>query len=310
MTFNLTNLRNKKWRKKFISYWITDPFWGLLSYPAHYLLRYTPVGVNAAIGAFFGPIAAQLRYKSVNEQVLKNISLLRPDLRHMEKKAIAHAMWRNIGQGRSEYSILDKLSNQNRVTINNLSILESVLNQQSPIIFVTSHTGNWEIRAKYLIELGVNPLFLFQPEKNRFIRRIAHNARSRMIDSKHLLEASPQAMYRICEHLAKGHAIWIALDEYKNGQVQGPRFNRQQLIKSSNTVYVTRLAQRYGATIIPIWCRRHAGSQFTITFDLPITVEKKEWAVQKTISVLDALLEKHVLSNLDQWYMLPFLTLK
>jgi KDO2-lipid IV(A) lauroyltransferase len=303
------NWRDKKWRKHFVRYWLQDPFWGSLDYIAHYALRYVSISLNAQIGGFLGEIAGKYRFKTANARVKRNLTLLRPELSTAERDAIATKMWRNIGQSMSEYSVLDKISDSGGVTMVNYAYAEQAAQSSQPVIFASAHTGNWEIRADSLIESGLKPLFLFQPVRNRFARRIAIKARTRLMTEHNLLEASPKAMRVMCEHLAKGHALWLPLDEFKNAQVQAPRFGRTLNLRSTNMDYVVRLAQRYQATIIPVWSKRHDDSHFSITMGEPISVEQGEQAVQETIERLDILLEQWIMANLNQWYMLHELRL-
>lgn len=303
------NWRDEKWRKHFIRYWLQDPFWGGLDYITHYALRYVSIRVNAQIGGFLGEIAGKYRFKKTHARVKRNLEILLPTLSDTERDNIAVKMWRNIGQSMTEYSVLDKLSTTNEVTITNYEYIQQAIQNSQPIIFVSAHTGNWEIRADYLIELGLKPLFLFQPVRNRFARRIAIKARTRLMTENNLVEAGPKAMRVICEHLARGHALWLTLDEVKNAQVLAPRFGRTINLNSTNIDYAVRLAQRYQATIIPVWSKRCDNSHFNITVGKPITVDQGEQAAQNTVNQLDIMLEQWIMENIEQWYMLHELRL-
>ena len=301
--------QDKQWRKHFIRYWLKDPFWGSLDYLTHHALRYVPIGLGARVGALLGEWSGKYRFKAVHERVRRNLAILRPDLSVAERDVIAVQMWRNIGQSMTEYSVLDKLSATGEVNVTNYSYVEQAAQSSRPIIFVSAHTGNWEIRADCLIALGLQPLFLFQPVRNRFAGRIAIKARTRLMTENNLLEASPKAMRIICGHLAQGHALWLTLDEYKEGQVQAPRFKRTITLQGTNIDYAARLAQRYQAIIIPVWSKREGNAQFSITVGEPMTVGPGDQAVRDRVEQLDALLEQWIMANLDQWYMLHELRL-
>jgi len=309
LNFFIQKITNKQWRKHNIRYWLKDPFWGALDYLMHYSLRYLSITTNAKVGRFLGPFAAKYRFKAADQRVKNNLAILRPDLDESARNDIRHKMWQNIAQSMCEYSLLDKLSNKAKVTVENQHYVEEAAQKNDPVIFVFSHTGNWELRAKYLIDLGFNPRFLYNPVRNRFALKIAINARTRMMDKIHLLEASPYAMRAMCEHLANKHALWIAIDEYKDSQVLLPRLGRDLPIENTNVSYVVRLAQHYNATIIPIWTKREQDLSFSIKVSKPFKVTKGEQEKQQALAKLNHLLEEWVMDNLEQWYMLHQLRL-
>ncbi len=309
LNFFIQKINDKQWRKHNIRYWFKDPFWGALDYLMHYSLRYLPITTNAKVGQFLGPFAAKYRFKAADQRVKNNLAVLRPDLDESARNDIRHKMWQNIAQSMCEYSLLDKLSNEANVKMENKHYFEESAQGNGPVIFVSAHTGNWELPSKYLIDLGFNPRFLYKPVKNRFALKIAINARTRMVDKSHFIEASPYAMRAICEHLANKHAVWIAIDEYKDSQVLFPRLGRDLPIENTNVSYVVRLAQRYDATIIPIWTKREQDLSFSIKVSKPFKVAKGEQEKQQALKKLDNLLEERVMDNLEQWYMLHQLRL-
>lgn len=327
------NISDKNWRKKIIRYWLKDPFWGGLDYLGHYLLRYIPIVLNAGIGAFLGELAGKYRFKARSKRVKHNLSLLRPDLSQPARDLILTRMWRHIGQSMSEYSLLDKLHAKSRVNLLQGDYLQPFIANKQAVIFVSAHTGNWEVSANYVTEYGFDVLGLYQPLRNRFTRKIADIARKRIgvlsddsgsnakrkitgaareymgEGTTKLIETSPNAMRLVCKHLANKGALWIGIDEVKNAQVQSPTLGRQLSLRDSNAAYAVRLAQRYDAAIIPVWSKRNAGSNFTVNIGKPLTVAQGDAARIETLVKLDQLLETWIMDNLEQWHMLHELRL-
>ncbi|MFZ2726010.1 MAG: hypothetical protein WAX77_07170 [Methylococcaceae bacterium] len=306
----LTLWQDKKARKRWIRYWLAHPFWGMLNYITHYALRYVPIKVNAAIGSTLGEIAGTKRFVKTHQKVLRNLSLLRPDLDEKAKEQLAVQMWRNIGQSMTEYSLSDKLHKQALVSIENYDQhLLPLIEQKQAIIFVFAHTGNWESHGNYVREKGIDLMCLYKPVENRFSMRIAQNARARMGGVMKLVDASqPNAMRLVCKHLAAKGALWIAIDEEKNKQVLCPRFGRAISLDNSNLAYVVRLARRYRTAIVPLWTRREGLKQITF-IDKPLFVADNDEAVQAVELQLEAALENWIKQHLEQWYMLHELRL-
>ncbi|MGZ8136140.1 MAG: lysophospholipid acyltransferase family protein [Methylococcaceae bacterium] len=310
MNLNLTKWRDPQWRKATLRYWLQDPFWGGLDYLTHYALRYAPISFNAKAGAVLGELAGTYRFKAENGRIQRNLAVLRPDLSESGRRRLATSVWRNIGQAMTEYSLLDKLFAKNRVVLENGDYLKPFIENRQPAIFVFAHTGNWEICGNYVINYGFDVMGLYKPVRNRFSRHIADISRARMGGVINLIDANDsRAMRLICKHLANKGALWIAIDEHKNGQVHGPRFGRPLQTQDSNAAFAVRLAQRYQAAIIPVLNRRNEGSQFTVTIGQPFTVAKDDAAADAALLKLDQLLEEWVMANLDQWYMLHSLRL-
>jgi lauroyl/myristoyl acyltransferase len=203
-----------------------------------------------------------------------------------------------------EYLLLDKISNhKSLLRFENSHYLADISKTKQAVIFVFVHTGNWELVGQNLIERKFNPLFLYKPVRNRFALKLAINARARMVDENHLLEATPDAMWTIFELLAKKHAVWMAIDEYKDSQVMFPTFGRDFPDTNTNTSYAVRLAQRFDATIIPIWTRREQDLSFSIKISEPFKVAKGQQEKHQALTKLDKLVEAWIMENLDQWYM-------
>lgn len=306
----VTLWHDKKARKKWLRYWLQDPFWGSLDIIAHYALRYVPVSVNAKIGATLGEIAGKYRFTKEQARVLHNLAILRPELNARERLSIALSMWRHIGQAMAEYSVMDKLYVEKRINIEHYDYLQTLIVQKQPIIFVSVHTGNWEIYGNYVIGYGMDLMCLYKPVRNRFSRHIADRARERMGGAIKLVDTNASnAMRLVCKQLANKNALWLAIDEVKNGQVSSPRFGRDLSLDETNAAYAVRLAQRYNAAIVPLWSTRHADSTFTFTIGEPFTVANNVTAAQEALIKLDTLLETWLKANLEQWYMLHELRL-
>ena len=301
----LEHWQDPKKRKKAIRYWLKDPFWGVMDYIGHYGLRYLPIDISTQIAAFLGVIAGTYRFKKTNIRIKHNMAVLRPDLNGKAIEAMAKQMWQHLGQVMVEYSFFDKLHDEGRVILEKTENLPPVKTKPQPVIFITTHTGNWEICGNYVTEYGFDLMCLYKPVPNRFSRRIADVARARMGGVIKLVDAdSPSAMRQICKHLTNNGAIWLAIDECKNNQVHGPRFGRDLATQDTNAAFAVRLAQRYAATVVPVLNKRHEKSRLTTEFGVPFSVEPSAVGAEAALLRMDKIIEDWVLANLEQWYML------
>lgn len=292
-----------------IRYWIKDPFWGAINYIIHYSLRYLPISTNAKAGQFLGSILAKYRFPIKNKRVKKNISILYPQLTEVETNILSDKSWQHIGQLMCEYSILDKIYTQKKVSILNDEYLKVFTHQKQAVILVFAHTGNWELIGTFANKYKINILGLYKPAKNRFSRKISEMARQRMAKNITLLEAKPQSTRIICNHLKNHGTLFMALDEAKKGQVLSPSFGRNIEHKGTNIDYAIRLAQQYDAYILPMWPKREDNLTYTLTLSKPFKVKKGIEAQKNALLKINKMLERWITLHLDQWYILHKLRL-
>lgn len=298
----MMNWRDKQWRKRTIRYWLEDPFWGNLCYLLYHALRYMPISVNAKIGAIGGELAGKYILKTENARVKHNLEMLYPELSETEREVIAAKVWQHYGQGMAEYPIMGKFYASHKVTLENIEYLQPFLDHKQPIIFVSAHTGNWEVIGNYVIDYGVDLMALYKPVRNRFLHRIADHARAQLGGAIHLLDANaPNAMRRMCKHLANKGALWITIDEVKNKQVCSPRFDGTLPSNNTNIAYAVRLARHHHAALITLWTKRNPDNSFTAKIGAPIMVADDDHAAAEALLKLDGLLEEWIRANVEQW---------
>lgn len=297
--------RDPRWRKQAIRYWLSDPFWGALDYLGHYGLGLLPIPLAQAIGASLGVLAGRFRFKKANERIAHNLSVLRPDLSSEERQRLALENWRNLGRGMVEYSFLHRLRPEGRMVMTHTDVLQPYRRNRVPVIFVFVHTGNWEACDRLGSDFGLDLMCVYKAVRNRFARRLCHAARQRSAKHLKLVDAdAPGAMRKIFRHLAQNGALWLAVDEFKDGQVHGPRFGRTWDDPTTNAAFAVRLAQRFGAVLVPVLPKRLAAARWTAALGEPIAVMAGEAAAREARQTLNGVIEPWVLDNLDQWYML------
>ena len=289
---------DQNWRKQQIRYWLLDPFWGGLDFCCYYLFRWMPLDIPSRIGAFLGQHAA-FRFKKANERARNNLKFLKPELADEHIERLLVQMWRNIGSTMSEYSIADLLWKDGRVTVENDHFVTESRLQGRPLIIVTGHFANWEVISGYCIDHNIALLSLYQPERNRFVAKIADMSRRRI--GTETVAAGGNALRIMCKHLQKGGALWFAIDEYKDRQVCMPSLGRYINLQTTNAAYAVRLAQRFNAVIIPYITERKPLSHFKVTVCEPLNVAENS---DVTLKQLDQLVESWARAYTENWYML------
>ena len=297
MRISITALKDRNMRKKLYRYWVSDIIFGGANFLTHYTLRYVPLWMNSFIGSKIGRLAGKYRFTQENQRAKYNLKLFRPNASDEEVDALLEVMWGNVGKALCEYSVLDKLWNKGRVEMKNSHIVEACVKQNQPIIFTGAHLGNWEAQAAYCVDEGIPLMAMFKPPRNRM--------------DILTVPTDKHAIKRMCDHLASKHALWLPIDDHKNGQVHTPRFGRPQALRGTNAAYIVRLAKRYNAAIIPVRTKRldTFSPSLSATFHDAMYVNEDQ-DVDDVLARLDGMIEEWVLENPEQWYMLHELRLE
>ena len=290
---------NQDW----INYWIKDPFQGGIDYITHYGLRCLPVEMVSSTGKHLGILAGRYRFPEINQHIIHNLKTINPGLADHELPVLANHMWGNIGMTLAEMSIADRID-EYRVEVINKEYLTDNSRPGTPIIFLFAHLGNWEILTKSARNLGYELHVVYEWLDNRFQRNIAYNARVRL-DYKQIppTYGGVRKLYKILEN---GDNICLAIDEFKDNIVLSPAFGRK-ITWHTNIEFAVRLAKKFQAMIIPAYCLRKEGVNFSIHLNPPVLPDRYNAGDDKDkeiISCINELYETCIRQHIDQWYML------
>jgi KDO2-lipid IV(A) lauroyltransferase len=211
-------------------------------------------------------------------------------------------MWGNIGKAMCEYSILDLLWKKGRIHVENTQVIDECIANNQAIIFTAAHLGNWEAQASYAADNNLPLMAMYKPVRNRFSKKIADLARDRM--KIITVPTDKNAIKNMCNHLANKGALWLPIDDFKNGQVHFPCFGRPIALKGTNASHIVRLAERYHAAIIPVKTRRRDTLSPHIDVRFCEAVMVHEGQVEQALDKLNQMIESWVMEDLDQWFML------
>lgn len=308
MRITFSVLSDKQQRKALMRYWLTDPVLGALNYLGFYLLRCLPAQTVSAAGEWLAPRVISLRFPKVAQRANSNLERLRPDLSTEQRQQVLTALWQNIGKVYAEFSSINRIWTQGRVSVVNENIMLQALSQACPIVFVFPHLGNWEFLCKYLADKNIPVLIMFKPGRNRFEHHMAVRGRKDFgLDiqpegAKTILADAP-AMRKACAHLAQGKHLMVAMDGLQHNQAMVPKFDRNLPPTSTNIDFAVRLAKRYNAIVIPFWCERLPQDQFVIHVTESLTVANDVEA-KNASEALDKRLESWILAKPEQWFYL------
>lgn len=274
-------------------YWIWDPFWGAFHYAIYQAVRLLPSRTASDMGARLGVAEGKYRLRDWSARADRSLSLLWPELSPQRRATLIREMWENVGRLHVEMAALDRLWDAAEISVVNEKSFLDPWRAGRPIVFVFPHLGNWEALAIAVQRRGLVLNVVYENLRNRFERRLATLARSRL--GYRLIAPTRQGVREIHAALRRGEAVALAIDEFKNGNVIAPAFGRA-LPADSNIRYALKLARNFRAAILPAYCVRTGPFAFRLTY--------QDEMLNPDVLDLNALCESWIRAHPEQWYML------
>jgi KDO2-lipid IV(A) lauroyltransferase len=276
-----------------LAYWVRDPLWGAFYHAAYRAIRLLPCATASGLGARLGLVEGRLRFAALQSKMARCLSLIRPDIPPSQHASLMRAMWQNVGRVHSEMAVLDRLWDAADITLVNARALSAAKRSGRPIIAAFCHLGNWELLAAAIQRQGIALNVVYENLANRFENRLAEKARRGL--GYRLIPPTRRGVRDLYGALRRREAVGMAMDEFKNGRVIAPAFGRPWPA-SSNLGYALRLARRFDALVLPMYCVRTGPLSFALTF--------LHNRANPDPEQLNALCESWIRSHPEQWYML------
>lgn len=153
--------------------------------------------------------------------------------------------------------------------------LESALANHSGAVFVTAHTGGWEIVGPLLFrDHDVELVMVMESERDVRARQIHDAARiATGVHIVHVGEGDPFASLPLLRHLRNGAVVALQVDRVPAGMKTRPvtMFGAPAEMPEGPL----RLAQLSGAPLVPIFATRTGYGQYLIQTHAPVQVARR-----------------------------------
>jgi KDO2-lipid IV(A) lauroyltransferase len=319
-------LTNAERRGRAWSYWIVDPVVGLYNTILHYAMRLLPIDVCSNLGAFLSFYSPTIFFRASDARARKAWIRLRPE--ESDPSSVDAAMrrlWRCISRTMAEYSVIDRLWDAGRISVEGMEHLHAARAADRPLLIAALHLANWEVAIIPMPMLGFAGSGIYQPLENRFDLRLAKNVRNRYNAGQvsagryNAGQVSgggfgPGALLAALAALREKRGPFVIfVDEFIRGRVNAPAFGRPLRAKG-NIGHVARLAARTNAAVIPAYCvRLDDSAHFKVHYLPPIELvqtSNHKADVITNVDRINAVIEPIVRKHLDQWYFLLDIELK
>jgi len=237
-----------------------------------------------------GPLFKSEKIVNYNlERFSKNIS-------SESKNKILSNMWSNYGMTFIEYIFLDKFRKQNQhIKIEGEEVLNSILRDNKPVIFVSGHFANFELISMEITKRKVKLATLYRPLNNYFLNPLMEYLRKKYVCNNQFKKGIGGVKDSM-EYLKKGYSIGLMIDQRVSEGEKIKFFDQTAL----TTTLPAQLALKYKISIIPVFIERNKNNIFVIKFFDPILASsfKNKFQISEK---LNKILEGMISKNPNQW---------
>ena len=263
-------------------------------------MRYAPIETSSAIGGFIARQVVPLFISEVKAKAFGNLKSLYPTLSDEEANGIISRFLDNIGRLMAEFSIIDRMIDEDRVIFNGAAKALSLVGHE-PLIAIGLHTGNWEMFSPAIKKIGVRSNAFYEPPQSPVQRKIAEKTRQRL--GINLLSPDPRGVRHAIQYLRNNEVVWLTGDEVRAGNIMAPLFGRKPH-RVGNLFLAARLARKTNAKIIISHCERLPRCHFTLHITEPFSLPDKAKSPLDDVKFLNDHIEPIIKANIHQWYYL------
>ena len=209
-------------------------------------------------------------------------------------------MWSNYGKTFAEYLFLKKFrKNNSHIKIKGEDILQKIIKQNKPVIFVSGHFANFELMSMELTKRNINLAAIYRPLNNIFLNPFMEYLRKTYI-CKNQIKKGLSGVKSALNYIQKDFSVALMIDQRVSEGKRLPFFEHMAL----TTTLPSQLAAKYHLDIVPIYISRVENDDFEMEIFEPIKVnnEIKSEAVKLDLTIkLNTIIEKMISKNPGQW---------
>ena len=216
------------------------------------------------------------------------------------KKEIKFKMWNNYGKTFIEYLYLKKFKNtSSHIEIKGEKILNSIIENNKPVIFVSGHFSNFELMSMELTKKNINLATIYRPLNNFFLNPFMEYLRKKYICPNQIKKGLPGVKDSI-KYIKNNFSIALMVDQRVSEGKKLPFFEHMAL----TTTLPAQLALKFNIDIVPIYIARKIDNNFQMEVYEPIKVFNDSDAETNKLNIsikLNKILEQMISRDPGQW---------
>ena len=193
------------------------------------------------------------------KRALANLALAFPEKSLGQRRAIAAAMWENLGRTFAESFRIDTLTKGDRIAFEPAGDFDAAANGAKPFIVCGLHLGNWEILAQGGRRLGVSLVGVYQRVSNPYVETLIRRLRAPLYPAG-LLPKTPMTARPLLRAIAAGGSPCFLADLRDDRGPRVPFFGRP----ARSNLFPAQLARRNDIPLYAGAAFRVEGARFRI----------------------------------------------
>ena len=225
-----------------------------------------------------------------------NLNNLPKNISESQKDKIEKKMWRNYGMTFIEYIFLNILKkNDNHRKIKGGEILDNIITNDRPVIFISGHFANYELMSMEITKKNLKLATIYRPLNNFFLNPFMEYLRKKYV-CKNQIKKGINGVREAIEFIKKNYSIALMVDQRVT---EGEKINLFNKPAFTSTL-PAQLALKYKLPIVPVYIERTKSNFFEIEFFKEIDTTKFNNKIELT-NKLNQVIEEMILRNPSQW---------
>jgi Kdo2-lipid IVA lauroyltransferase/acyltransferase len=247
------------------------------------------------MGSIWRLIAPHLKR---HERALRHLASAYPEKGRAEIETIAREMWMQLGRTFAESLMIERLLRAGRIDDRSGPLLDKIKASGRGTVFVSMHSGNWELAVVPTAWHGIKAAGIYQRMKNPKVDDYVTLAR-RDRYPRGLLPKGTDAARKVVRIIREGGAVALLADLRDRRGISVPFFGRP----APSTPFPALLARSNDAFLLAGRVVRTKGVHFIIEAEVidPPRTGDRDADIQDATRRVHELFEKWIREHPEQW---------
>lgn len=281
--------RRLKWRLEVLAYDLV----GILMIPF-------PFAVISKVGGWLvrliGPMTSKHKIARIG------LKTAFPDASEEQISIWLKGQWDNIGRTFAEFPIMHrvKVFDGDRVTVEGVEHLETLMKSEQPAIMVGGHFANWEIMGATLTQYGLPIQITYRKINNPYFDKRVRSQRQAYGIKLLVAKSGAKGAKQIFAALAEGESIGLMNDQKFNEGMAIPFFG----VEAMTAPGPTRLALKAGAPLLLVSITRDK-ARFNLKVHDPVFLKKtgdRHADIRQGVEIITKFIEDRIRDDPSQWF--------
>jgi len=260
------------------------------------LLTILPLDMASAFGGWLARMLGSCL--KANRIAHRNIARALPELSEDQIRQVVRDCWDNLGRVMGEFPHLEEII-QHRIRVENPEVIDQIMQDGKPGIFVSGHLGNWEAAGGAVFQFGLSVALVYRAANNPLVNKLFQRYRTPSARGGQVAKG-PEGARELLNRLKQGEHLAMLVDQKMNDGIAVPFFGRMAMTAPA----AVRFALRFDCPIIPTYVQRFKGANFRLIMLEPMRIVPSANSHQdclETMTQLNQLLEEWIRQNPGQW---------